>query len=115
LSPSSKSVCTAEPGGSLSISGEGSCGNFDRVLVSDNIRENIISVSRFADQGINSLFTMANRCQLATPLWSEKLRRVGWRDTSNRPDERGRQEHQQGDKNIVSELVEAVRCAKSLR
>jgi hypothetical protein len=115
LSPSSKSVCTAEPGGSLSISGEGSCGNFDRVLVSDNIRENIISVSRFADQGINSLFTMANRCQLATPLWSEKLRRVGWRDTSNRPDERGRQEHQQGDKNIVSDLVEAVWCAKSLR
>jgi hypothetical protein len=82
LSPSSKSVCTAEPGGSLSISGEGSCGNFDRVLVSDNIRENIIYVSRFADQGINSLFTiMANRCQLATPLWSEKLRRVDWRDT----------------------------------
>jgi hypothetical protein len=43
-----------------------------------------------------------------------KLRRVGWRDTSNQPDERGGQEHQPGGKNIVSELVEAVRCAKSL-
>jgi hypothetical protein len=42
------------------------------------------------------------------------VRRVGWRDTSNRPDERGGQEHQPGGKNIVSELVEAVRCAKSL-
>jgi hypothetical protein len=29
----------------------------DRVLVSDNIRENIISVSSRAAQGINSLFT----------------------------------------------------------
>jgi transposase InsO family protein len=56
-SPSSWSVCTAEPGGSLSISGEGSCGKFDRVLVFDNIRENIISVFSLADQGINSLFT----------------------------------------------------------
>jgi hypothetical protein len=57
LSPSSRSVCTAEPGGSLSISGEGSCGKFDSVLVSDNIRENIIAVSSLADQGIISLFT----------------------------------------------------------
>jgi hypothetical protein len=59
-------------------------------------------------------YIMAYLCQLATPLWSENLRRVGWRDTSNRPDERGGQEHQPGGKNIVSELVEAVRCAKSL-
>jgi hypothetical protein len=51
--------------------------------------------------------------KLATPLWSEKFRRVDWRDTLNRPDEIGGQEHQPG-KNIVSELVEAVRCAKSL-
>jgi hypothetical protein len=57
---------------------------------------------------------MAYLCELATPLWSEKVRRVSWRDTSNRPDERGGQEHQSGGKNIVSELVEAVRCAKSL-
>jgi hypothetical protein len=42
------------------------------------------------------------------------LRRVGWRDTSNQPDERGGQEHQPGGKNIVSELVEAVLCDKSL-
>jgi hypothetical protein len=54
-------------------------------------------------------------CQLTTPQWLEKLRRVGWRDTSNRPDERDcGQEHPPGGKNIVSELVEAVRCAKSL-
>jgi hypothetical protein len=59
-------------------------------------------------------YIMAYLCQLATPLWSEKLTRVGWRDTSNRPDERGGQEHPPGGKNIVSELVEAVRCAKSL-
>jgi hypothetical protein len=59
-------------------------------------------------------YIMAYLCQLATPLWSENLRRVGWRDTSNRPDERGGQEHSPGGKNIVSELVEAVRCAKSL-
>jgi hypothetical protein len=56
---------------------------------------------------------MAYLCQLATPLWSEKLRSVGWRDTSNRPNERGGQEHQPGGKNIVSDLVEAVRCAKN--
>jgi hypothetical protein len=56
FSPSSRSVCTSEPGGSLSISGEGSCVNFDRVLVSDNNWENIISVSSLADRGIHSLF-----------------------------------------------------------
>jgi hypothetical protein len=54
-------------------------------------------------------YIMAYLCQLATPLWSEKLKRVGWRDTLNRPDERGGQEYQPGGKNIVSELVEAVR------
>jgi hypothetical protein len=57
LSPSSRSVCTAEPGGSLSISGEGSCGKFDRVLVSDNIRENIISVSRVSPTGVLILYS----------------------------------------------------------
>jgi hypothetical protein len=59
-------------------------------------------------------YIMAYLCQLTTPQWLEKLRRVGWRDTLNRPDERGGQEHQPGGKNIVSELVEAVRCVKSL-
>jgi hypothetical protein len=61
-----------------------------------------------------TIYIMTYLCQLATPLRSEKLKRVGWRDTSNRPNERGGQEHQPGGKNIVSELVEAVRCAKSL-
>jgi hypothetical protein len=52
---------------------------------------------------------------LSTGRCRWQLRRVGWRDTSNRPDERGGQEHQPGGKNIVSELVEAVCsvCQKS--
>ena len=57
LSPSSRSIATADSGGSLSIFGEGTCGSFDKVLVSDQIRENIISVSRLADRGIDTLFT----------------------------------------------------------
>jgi hypothetical protein len=47
-----------------------------------------------------TIYIMAYLWQLAAPLWPEKLRRVGWRDTSNRPDERARtstrrQEHRQ--------------------
>ena len=57
LAPSSRSVATAEPGCSLSIRGEGRCGSFDRVLVSDSIRENIISVSKLCDRGFDILFT----------------------------------------------------------
>lgn len=54
---SSRSVSTAESGGSLSICGEGRCGDFDKVFVSDNVRENIISVSKLCDRGNDILFT----------------------------------------------------------
>jgi hypothetical protein len=57
LAPSSRSVATAEPSCSLSIRGEGRCGSFDRVLVSDSIRENIISVSKLCDREFDILFT----------------------------------------------------------
>ena len=57
IKPSARGVSTAENGGSLSISGEGSAGTLDNVLIADNIRESVISISHLADKGINTLFT----------------------------------------------------------
>ena len=48
----SRGVNTAESGSSLQISGEGSAGIFNDVLISENIRTSVISVSKLADKGI---------------------------------------------------------------
>ena len=58
MRPTSRGVNTAESGGSIQISGEGSVGKFNDVLISENIRTSVISVSKLADQGIYSLFTV---------------------------------------------------------
>ena len=57
MRPTSRGVHTAESGSSLQISGEGSAGIFNDVLISENIRTSVISVSKLADKGIYSLFT----------------------------------------------------------
>ena len=57
ITSTSRKIGTADSSGSLAICAEGSIGSLENGLVSENVRENVISVSQLTDLGYELLFT----------------------------------------------------------